>query len=212
LQIQQGLACAYVKEDPATAMFDRLRTHVLLSVEMSEDEFNHGTTLMIPKKLRKRQYLLQAGDVCRYVAFVTRGCLRQYSLDDLGKEHIERFAVEGWWITDSGSFHTHEPAASNIDALEDSELLLLERASLDKLVAAVPKWGDYYKRELEKVLKDAHLRIAGFVSMSAEDRYIHFLKTYADLFQRIPLHQIASYLGITPQSLSRIRREVANRK
>ncbi len=193
-------------------MFERLRTHVLSSVEMSEEDFDSGTTLMIPKKLRRRQYLLQAGDVCRYVAFVSRGCLRQYSLDDLGKEHIQRFAVESWWITDSGSFHTLEPAASNIDALEDSELLLLDRTSLDKLTSAVPKWGDYYARELEKVLKDAFLRISDFVSVSAEDRYMHFLQTYPDLFQRIPLHQIASYLGITPQSLSRIRREVANRK
>src|SRR5512138_3311047 len=104
-------------------MFERLRNLVLSSVEMSEEEFHRGTRLMIPKKLRKRQYLLQAGDICRCIAFVSQGCLRQYTLDNLGKEHILRFAIEGWWITDSVSFQAHEPADSNIDALEDSELL-----------------------------------------------------------------------------------------
>jgi CRP-like cAMP-binding protein len=181
-------------------------------VEMSDEDFNHGTRLMIPKKLRKRQYLLQAGDVCRWVAFVSRGCMRQYSLDDLGKEHVLRFAIEGWWITDGVSYQSHEPANSNIDALEDSELLLIDRASQEKLLALVPIWGKYLRRELENVHKDALIRISDFVSASAEDRYMNFLRAYPDLVQRIPLHQIASYLGITPQSLSRIRREIANRK
>jgi CRP-like cAMP-binding protein len=193
-------------------MFDKLRTHVLRSVEMSEEDFDQGTNLMIPKRLRRRQYLLQAGDVCKCVGFVSRGCLRLYSLDDLGKEHIQRFAIEGWWMTDSVSYQAQEPAANNIDALEDSELLLIDRTSQEKLIATIPKWGEYLKQELENTLKDALLRISDFVSLSSEDRYKNFLRTYPDLVQRIPLHQIASYLGITPQSLSRIRREVANRE
>jgi CRP-like cAMP-binding protein len=193
-------------------MFERLRTHVLNSVEMSEEDFSYGTTLMIPKKLRKRQYLLQAGDVCRWVAFVSKGCLRLYSLDDEGKEHINRFAVEGWWITDMESLKAHVPAAANIDALEDSELLLLDHASFEELTVGSPAWGQYYTRVLENVYKDALARVSDFVGVSAEDRYLHFLKMYPDLFQRIPLHQIAAYLGVTPQSLSRIRRELANRK
>jgi CRP-like cAMP-binding protein len=179
---------------------------------MSEEEFVYGTTLMIPKKLRRRQYLLQAGDVCRSVAFVSRGCLRLYSLDDLGKEHIQRFAVEGWWITDPVSFQAQEPTANNIDALEESELLLIDRASVEKLSAMVPAWGEYHRRELEKAFKNAAMRISDFVSVSSDERYMNFLRTYPDLSQRIPLHQIASYLGITPQSLSRIRRELASRK
>jgi len=193
-------------------MFERLRNQVLGSVEMSEEDFHLGTTMMIPKKLRKRQYLLQAGDVCRWIAFVSQGCLRLYTLDDQGKEHIQRFAIEGWWITDTASFEAGEPAAYNIDALEDSELLLLDHGSVEKLSSANPMWDQYYKRTLENDLKDALRRISDFVSASAEDRYMNFLRLYPDLFQRIPLHQIASYLGITPQSLSRIRRELANRK
>jgi len=193
-------------------MFDNLRTCILASTKMSDEDFATGTSLLTPKKLRKRQYLLQAGDVCRWVAFVSRGCLRQYTIDDEGNEHILAFAIEGGWITDSASYHAHELSTSNIDALEDSELLLIDRATQEKLSVMVPPWGLFFKRELENAYTSALVRVSEFVSLSAEDRYMRFLKKYPDLFQRIPLHQIASYLGMTPQSLSRIRRELADRK
>ncbi len=192
-------------------MFDKLRTHILRNVEMSEEEFNRGTTFLIPKKLRKRQYLLQAGDVCRWAAFVSRGCLRLYSLDDLGRERILNFAIEGSWLVDVESFQHQKPAAGNIDALEDSELLLIDNATIEKARVASPKWDLYYKDVLRKDLEVAAGRIADFVGASAEQRYLSFLSKYPDLFQRIPLHQIASYLGITPQTLSRIRKQLSKR-
>ena len=138
--------------------------------------------------------------------------MRQYSLDDQGKEHIHTFAIKGGWITDPASYHSHASSTSNIDALEDSELFLIDRPTHEKLSAMVPQWGLLFKRELENAYTDAHIRVFRVVSLSAEERYMRFLTKYPDLFQRIPLHQIASYLGITPQSLSRIRRELANRK
>jgi len=193
-------------------MFETLRASILTATDMSEEDFTIGTNLLVPKKLRKRQYLLQAGDVCRWVAFVSGGCLRQYSLDDEGNEHIQAFAIEGGWITDTASYHAHEPATSNIDALEDSELLLIDRATQEKLAVTVPPWGLFFKRELENAYTGALVRVSELVSLSAEERYKRFLKKYPGLFQRIPLHQIASYLGMTPQSLSRIRRELAGRK
>ena len=193
-------------------MFETLRASILTATDMSEEDFTIGTNLLVPKKLRKRQYLLQAGDVCRWVAFVSGGCLRQYSLDDEGNEHIQAFAIEGGWITDAASYHAHEPATSNIDALEDSELLLIDRATQEKLAVTVPPWGLFFKRELENAYTGALVRVSELVSLSAEERYKRFLKKYPGLFQRIPLHQIASYLGMTPQSLSRIRRELAGRK
>jgi CRP-like cAMP-binding protein len=193
-------------------MFEELRTHVNIFVEMSDEEFDRGTTFFIPKKLRRRQYLLQAGDVCQWLAFIARGCLRQYSLDSQGKERLLRFGIEGWWMTDLESFRARLPATSNIDALEDSELLLMNNESLEGVSAAATSWGRYYRGILEKENEAALLRISDFIGASAEERYIRFLKTYPDLFQRIPLHQIASYLGITPQSLSRIRKQLSKRK
>ncbi|HUI66038.1 MAG TPA: Crp/Fnr family transcriptional regulator [Bacteroidota bacterium] len=193
-------------------MFENLRASILTATDMSEEDFTIGTNLLVPKKLRKRQYLLQAGDVCRWVAFVSGGCLRQYSLDDDGNEHIQAFAIEGEWIADTASYHSHEPATSNIDALEDSELLLIDLATQEKLAVTVPPWGLFFKRELENAYTGALVRVSELASLTAEERYIRFLKKYPGLFQRIPLHQIASYLGMTPQSLSRIRRELADRK
>jgi CRP-like cAMP-binding protein len=178
---------------------------------MSDEEFNRGTTFFIPKKLRRRQYLLQAGDVCKWAAFITKGCLRQYSLDAEGGEHILRFGIEGWWMTDLESFQSHIPATTNIDALEDSELLLITNESLEKLCAA-QSWDLYHRKVLSKEQIASFNRISDFVRSSAEERYMRFLQMYPDLFQRIPLHQIASYLGITPQSVSRIRKQLSKRK
>jgi CRP-like cAMP-binding protein len=193
-------------------MFEGLRSHINSLVEMSDEEFNLGTTFFIPKKLRRRQYLLQAGDVCRWTAFIEKGCLRQYSLDALGGEHVLRFGIEGWWMTDLESFQSHTAAISNIDALEDSELLLMSHQSLEKLSATMRTWDRYYREILSKENQAAFMRMSEFVSSSAEERYTHFLTMYPDLFQRIPLHQIASYLGITPQTLSRVRKQLSKRK
>jgi CRP-like cAMP-binding protein len=193
-------------------MFETLRTHILSRVEMPEKDFKHVMELMIPKKLRKKQYLLQAGDVCRWLAFISRGCLRHYSVDDSGTEHIERFGIEGWWMVDIDSFQAHKPSPGNIDALEDSELLLIDKSSIDKLSVLAPTWDRYYRAILEEEFKAARTRISDFISASAEERYLHFLNKFPDLFQRVPLHQIASYLGITPQTLSRIRKDLTERK
>jgi CRP-like cAMP-binding protein len=199
-------------DDLAPAMFDLLRTNILRHVEMSEEDFKRGTALMIPKKLRKRQFLLQGGDVCKWLAFISKGCLRHYSVDDSGTEHIERFGIESWWMVDIESFQTSKPTSGNIEALEDSELLLIDRDSLDKLYVTAPAWEHYFRKILEQELTAARARISDFMRASAEERYLQFLNTYPDLFQRVPLHQIASYLGVTPQTLSRIRKDLADRK
>ena len=194
------------------SMFEKLRNSVNSHVGMSKDEFNLVTTFFTPKKLRKRQYILQAGDICKWLIFLERGCLRLYSLDDDGKEHVLWLAIEGWWMTDLVSFQEQMPSSKNIDALEDSELLLMSPESLEKLSTAVPKWDRYFREITDKEFRVALTRLSDFVGASAEDRYLNFLDLYPDIFQRIPLHQIASYLGITPQSLSRIRRDLAERK
>jgi len=193
-------------------MFEELRKHILSRVDMPEEDFNLTTTLMIPKKLRKRQYLLQEGDVCKWLAFISKGCLRHFSVDESGTEHIQRFGIEGWWMVDLESFQSHRPSTENIDALEDSELLLIDHDALTELSRAAPAWDRYYKVVLEEEFKAARARISDFVSVSPKERYLRFVETYQSLFQRVPLHHIASYLGITPQSLSRIRKELSRQK
>lgn len=196
----------------SSALFDGLRAHISKLVEMSDEEFDKGREFFIPKRVRKRQYLLQAGDVCQWLVFITRGCFRQYTLDAQGRENLLKFGIEGWWMTDLESYQSSQPASSNIDALEDSELLLINNESLERLSATARAWDRYFRGILEKEHKAALVRISHLLGASAEARYIHFLHMYPDLFQRIPLHQIASYLGITPQSLSRIRKQLSERE
>ncbi len=193
-------------------MFDKLRIHIAEKVQLTDEEFTLATTFFIPKKVRKKQYLLQAGDVCKAIAFVSDGCLRSYTLDDKGEEHIVQFAIDGWWISDLQSMLTSQPATMNIDALEDSQVLLLERSSQEKLCLALPQVEHFFRLLLEGNYNAARMRISDLISSSAEDRYLHFLKTYPDIVQRVPQSQIASYLGITPQSLSRIRKELSEKK
>jgi CRP-like cAMP-binding protein len=141
-------------------MFDKLRTHIVKKVQLTDEDFTLATTFFIPKKVRKKQYLLQTGDVCKAIAFVSEGCLRSYTLDDKGEEHIVQFAIDGWWISDLQSMLTGQPATMNIDALEDSQVLLLERASQDKLCRALPQVEHFFRLLLEGNYNAARMRIS----------------------------------------------------
>lgn len=193
-------------------MFDLLRQHILKRIDLTEEEFSRCTTFFIPKKLRKHQFLLQEGDVCKCIAFVNKGCLRCYSVDGKGEEHVVQFAIEDWWISDPFSVLTGEPSGYNIDALEDSELLILEKSSEEKLLQEIPKFERLFRMLLENRFVANQRRITAALSTSAEERYLSFLKTYPAISQRVSQSQIASYLGITPQSLSRIRRDLTEKK
>lgn len=130
-------------------MFDLLRSHILKRIELTDEEFAHSTTFFIPKKIRKHQFLLQEGEICKVLAFVVKGCLRCYSVDDKGEEHIVQFAIEDWWISEPYSALTGEPSQYSIDALEDSELLLLDRDAQNKLLQEIPKFERLFRLLLE---------------------------------------------------------------
>ena len=195
-----------------TIMYDLLLTQIRKRIELTDEEFAHTKTFFIPKKIRRHQFLLHSGEVCRYLAFVEKGCLRQYFIDDNGEEHIVQFAIEDWWISDMYSALTGTPATYNIDALEHSEVLLLESALQEKLCTEIPKFERFFRLILQGSFIAKERRIAASISLSAEDQYLCLLDMYPQIFRRVPQNQIASYLGITPQSLSRIRGELAEKK
>jgi len=192
-------------------MFDLLRKHIEKRVELDDDEFAICARFFIPKKLRKKQFLLHEGEICKNIGFVNSGCLRQYTIDSKGTEHIIQFAIEDWWVSDLNSYLSGKPATENIDALEDSEVLLLEKSARDNLLNECPKMEKFFRILIEANHVATHQRIAGSLSTSAEERYLNFIKTYPKIFEQVPQSQIASYLGITPQSLSRIRKEITQK-
>ena len=190
-------------------MFDRLRETVSRLIPVTNDEFPLCTSFMIPKRIRKGAYLVQEGEVSRYLAFVTKGCLRSYGIDKKGEEHVIQFALEGWWITDLYSFLTGKPGEYFIDALEDSDALLIESASYEKLCTTVPKFERYFRILLQNNYIATHRRVFASIGLSAEERYLQMLEKYPTIVQRVAQRHIASYLGITPEALSRIRHRIA---
>ena len=186
-------------------MFDLILKNVSRHITLTPEEAGYFTSILKKRNLRKRQYLLQAGDMSRYECFVNKGCLRTYQVDDKGQEHIVQFAFEEWWTGDMYSFLTGQPSLYNIDALEDSELLLIEKSQWEQLFIEIPKFERFFRMLLQNAFISMQRRISDKMSLSAEERYIKFSNQYPHFEQRLPLRQIASYLGITPESLSRIR-------
>lgn len=190
-------------------MFELLHTKLTENAVLTEEEFAYCKTLFLPKKLRKRQYLLQEGEVCKYTAFVEKGMLRTYTVDDKAIEHILQFAQEGWWMADLYSFFTNEPSMFNMEALEDCELLLITKPSWDTLLEKIPTLERFFRILIQNNLIATQRRLIGSFSESAEEQYLKLIQTNPDCVQRVPQHMIASYLGITRETLSRIRSQMA---
>lgn len=193
-------------------MFEVLFQKLDEKIQLTTEEKHLCMSYFSPKKLRKRQYILQEGDVCKYIAFVEKGMLRSYTIDEKGNEHIMQFAFEGWWISDHFSFLTGEPAIYNMDALEDSELLLLSKQAEDQLLQKIPKLEKYFRILLQNNLIATQRRLISSLSQTAEERYHQLINACPAIPQRVPQHMMASFLGITPETLSRIRKQLANSK
>jgi CRP-like cAMP-binding protein len=166
-------------------------------------------TFFSPKKIRKKQYLLQEGNICRHLAFVEKGLLRSYNVDEKGIEHMIHFAWEGWWMADMLSFLSNEPSTYHIDAIEDAELLLISQQDFEEMFLKVPVMERYFRILFQNNIISKERRLISSITNSAEEKYIHLTATNPELIKRIPQQLVASYLGITPETLSRIKNKLA---
>ena len=186
-------------------MYDLILKNISRFITLTPEEEQYFISILKPKKLKKKQYLLQEGDITRHEYFVNKGCLRTYTIDEKGQEHIIQFAIEDWWTGDMYNFLTQKPARYTIDAIEDSELLCLEKNALEELYIKIPKFEKFFRHLLQNAFIAGQSRIIDMISLSADDRYCNFVTQYPSMEKRLPKKQIASYLGIKPESLSRLR-------
>ena len=192
-------------------MFETFEKYLKENADLTAVEIDAVRAVSIEKKIRKRQYLLQEGDVCHYNCFIVRGCLRLYRIGEDGAEHILRFGVENWWISDQESYNTGNPSVSNIDALENCEVILIDKAAFVHLMMNIPRFRSFIDRLKAKSFDASQNRIMINISSTAEKKYQHFMTSFSDIFYRVPLHMIASYLGVSRETLSRIRTQFTHK-
>ncbi|EIA10537.1 Crp/Fnr family transcriptional regulator [Flavobacterium frigoris] len=193
-------------------MYEQLAKSIGEKVALTTEEFELCKTFFIPKKIRKKQTLLLEGDICTYNAFIEKGVLRSYTIDDKGNEHIVQFGFEGWWVTDLSSYLTGANSIYTIEAIEDSELLLLTASAREELMIQLPAFERYQRLLLQNAYIALQTRINSALNETAEEKYLKLTASYTNIIARVPQHMVASYLGLTPETLSRVRKQISLRK
>lgn len=191
---------------------DLILKNVSKHISINEKEKAFFVSLLEATTLKARQIYLRAGEVCKYSAFVNDGALKSYTVDKDGKEHILSFAISDWWIADMYSYISRKPAVLTIEAIADADILMLSYEHQQELFEKVPKFERFFRILIEKALVANQERLIDNLSSTAEDRYLHFIKKYPSIPSCVPQHNIASYLGITPEFLSKIRGRLARKK
>ena len=180
------------------------------STSLGQDEIIRIESMFVPRRFRKRQYFLQQGEVCNRGGFIVRGAMRQYSVDEKGTEHIAELMVENWWIGDLVSMFTGAPSSFYIDAWEDTDLLVASVEDFARM-RSIPAFAQMAKSMIEGHTVAIHHRAHDALTLSAEQRYEKLLRTHPEFLQRFPQHVVASYLGVSPETVSRIRRLATTR-
>lgn len=186
-------------------MFEKIHDYLSRSVRLSEKELKIFENSLELRIIPKKTILLSAGEICNFEAYINKGCIREYFIDDEGMELTLQFATEDWWVSDITSFEDQVPSDMYIEALEDCELLVLSRQSKENLINQVPQLERMFRLMIQRHLSKLQKRLFKTVSSSAMDQYVEFVNRYPTISQRVSQQYIASYLGITPEFLSRLR-------
>ncbi|GGB20286.1 Crp/Fnr family transcriptional regulator [Puia dinghuensis] len=186
-------------------MLEVFKNYLDSKISLTEEQHEWISSKCVVKKLRKKQYLLQEGDIWKNHAFVSKGLVRTYSVDEKGDEHVIAFAMENWWTGDRESLLSGQPSRFNIDAIEDSEIVLIEKQKFETICKEIPAFNDMQNAIIDRSFVASQKRIHDAISTPAEEKYANFIQRYPAFATRVPQSMIASYLGITRETLSRIR-------
>ncbi|MEP7106526.1 MAG: Crp/Fnr family transcriptional regulator [Ferruginibacter sp.] len=188
-----------------TLLLNNFSKHISLTGQEEE----RIVSLLKNRKLKRRQFLFQEGNINQHAAFIVKGCLRSYSIDKNGFEHILQFAPPGWWIGDMHSFITQQPGTLFIDAVDDSEIVMLLKSDLEMLYTSIPKLERFFRIIAENALAAYQHRLIGNLGLSAMERYDNFCRLYPSLIECLPQKQVAAYIGVTPEFLSKMLNRLA---
>lgn len=182
-----------------------IRSHVEKYIQLRDEEFAIFASRLMPRLVKAKQPVLQQGMVCQQSIFVLKGIVRGYSSDKNGVEHVLSFAPEGWWIADMYSLISGLPSTLNLECLEDSSLLFLQKDEQEQLYEQVPKFERYFRILIENSLVSTQQRVLDNLSLSAEERFEKFCKNFPQLIHRVPQKHLASYIGVTPEFFSKMK-------
>jgi CRP-like cAMP-binding protein len=193
-------------------MFEVFENYLRGWGEISDEELQIIRAASTEKNLRKWQSILHDGEVWKINCFIASGCFRLYRFGKDGTDHTLRFGVENWWISDQESYNHGTPSLNNIEALAASTVIIWTKENWEELMATIPALRLFYEKLLARGYETSQHRIYSLISGSAEEKYLEFQKTYPSVFNKVPLHMVASYLGISRETLSRIRKEFTKKK
>jgi CRP-like cAMP-binding protein len=190
-------------------MFQNILQNVSKCIVLNEKEQVLFFNLLEEKHYPKKTMLLQEGEICQFEAYVEQGCIRTYFIDEKGFEVTLQFGIEDWWVSDIASFHDQKPSFLYIETLEDVKLLTLSPQNKEMLLSEIPKFERVFRLLLQRNLSATQHRLVNTLSLTAQEKYLEFLRKYPSIPQRVPQHYIASYLGISAEFLSKIRTRLA---
>ena len=186
-------------------MHSSLFQHIEKFIPLEASEIDILESCLNISKIKKKEHVLQEGQVCNTMYFITKGCMRQYIINSKGTEQTLQFGIENWWITDYLSYHNHTATHFYIQAVENSEIIAIEKQTLESILIRIPKLERYFRIVAQKAFGAGQMRIKFLFTMSAEERYKHFSNLNPDFVQRVPQYMLASYLDFSAEFMSKIR-------
>jgi len=193
-------------------MFEEINNYITRYAVFTPKEIEYFNSILQYKAVHKKTFLLQEGEICKFEAFIKKGCIRTYYIDPKGTEVTLQFAIENWWVSDVSSFHEQKPSRMFIETLEDCELFILTPETKEKLLVQVPKFERMFRLMIQRNLTRLQERLFQTIATTAVEKYLDFIERYPSIPQRVAQHYIASYLGFSPEFLSKVRTKLSKDK